>query len=65
MEVVFKSRKSGGHLPFKTKIEVIFHMSSSWDKIRLHIENQLPRLLITALIVISPGVVVVVWWLFL
>ena len=32
-------------------------MSSSWVKIRLHIENQLPRLLITALIVISP-----VWW---
>jgi hypothetical protein len=29
-------------------------MSSSWVKIRLHIENQLPRLPITALIVISP-----------
>jgi hypothetical protein len=34
----------------------------------LHIKNQLPRLLITALIVISPGVVVwcgVVWWFIL
>ena len=43
----------------KKKIEVVFHISSGWVKIRLHTENQLPRLPRTALIVISPGVVVV------
>ena len=36
---------------------------ASLAKIRLHTENQLPRLSRTALIVIIPGgVVVVVWW---
>ena len=30
-------------------IEVIFHISSSWIKIRLHTKNQLPRLPITKL----------------
>ena len=25
-------------------IEVVFHISSSWVKLRLHTENQLPRL---------------------
>jgi hypothetical protein len=41
----------------KQNIEVIFHNSSSWVKIRLHTENQLPG---------SPGsalkVCVVGWW---
>ena len=45
------------------KNEVVFHISSSWVKIRLHTENQLPGLPRTALIVMDPGVVVVVvWW---
>ena len=50
----------------KKNIEVVFHISSSWVKIRLHTENQLLRLSRTALIVMIPGVVVVVvvvvWW---
>ena len=55
-----------GCLPFDKKIEVVFHISSGWVKIRLHAKNQLPRLLITALIVNSPSVVVaVVSWFIL
>ena len=46
----------------KRNIEVVFHISSSWVKIRLHTENQLLRLSRTALIVMKPGVVVVWWW---
>ena len=38
------------------KIEVVFHISSSWVKIRLHTENQLPGLPRTALNVMTP------WW---
>jgi hypothetical protein len=41
------------------KIEVVFHISSNWVRIRLYTENQLPRLPRTALIVMTPGVVVV------
>ena len=41
-------------------IEVVFHILSCWVKIRLHTENQLPRLPQTVPIVIIPGVVV--WW---
>ena len=41
-------------------IEVVFHISSSWVRIRLHTENQPPRLPGTALIAMIPGVVV--WW---
>jgi hypothetical protein len=47
------------------KIEVVFHISSSWVKIRLHTENQIPGLPRTDLNVMTPwcgGVVVVVWW---
>jgi hypothetical protein len=45
-------------------IEVVFHISSSLVKSRLHTENQLPRLPQTAPIVIIPGdgAGVVVWW---
>ena len=43
-------------------IEVVFQISSSWVKIRLHTKNQLPMLSKNALIVMIPGVVVVVWW---
>ena len=46
------------------KIEVVFHISSSWVKIKLHTKNQLPGLPRTALIVMGPGVVVVWWWFF-
>ena len=41
--------------------EVVFNISCSWVKIRLHCENQLPRLPKTALIVMSPGGGVVVF----
>jgi hypothetical protein len=43
-------------------IEVVFHISSSWVKIRLHTKNQLPRLPGTVRIVITS--VVVWWWVF-
>jgi hypothetical protein len=43
---------------FHLRVEVVFHISSSWVMIRLHTKNQLPKLPRTALIVISPGVVV-------
>ena len=46
----------------KKNIEAVFHISSYWIKIRLYTKNQLPRLLITALIVISPCVAVLWWW---
>ena len=45
---------------YTTNIKVVFYVSSSWVRIRLHTENQLPRLSRTALIVMIPGVVVVV-----
>jgi hypothetical protein len=35
-------------------IEVVFHISSGWVKIRLHTKNQLPMLPGTALIVMTP-----------
>jgi hypothetical protein len=38
------------------KNEVIFHISSSWVKIRFHTKNQLPRLPKTTQIVMIPGV---------
>ena len=38
-------------------IEVVFHISSSWVRIRQHTKNQLPRLPRTAQIVMIPGVV--------
>jgi hypothetical protein len=41
MEVVFNYQK---------KIDVVFPISPSWDKIRLHSENQFPRLPGTALV---------------
>jgi hypothetical protein len=41
-------------------VEVVFHISSSWVKIRLHTKNQLPKLPGTALNVMTPDVVVVV-----
>ena len=44
IEVVFHLEKNWCRLPFPKNIEVFFHISSSWVKIRLHIENQLPRL---------------------
>ena len=40
-------------------IEVVFHISSSWVKIRLHTENQLPRLSGSALKVRLGGGVMV------
>ena len=57
--------KNLGRLPFSKKlrsssvfknVDVVFHISSSWVKIRLHTKNQLPRLSRTAVIVIIPGV---------
>ena len=39
-------------------IEVVFLISSIWVKVRLHTENQLPKLSRTALIVMGPSV----WW---
>ena len=44
------------------KIEVVFHISSSWVKIWLHTKNQLPRLHRTALIVIGLSAGVGVVW---
>ena len=44
------------------KNEVVFHISSSWVKIRLHNGNQLPGLPGSALNVMGPSVVVVVTW---
>jgi hypothetical protein len=61
--------KNWGRLPFGKnlrsssilkKVEVVFHISSSWVKVRLHTKNQRPRLAGTALNVINPDVVVVV-----
>ena len=43
-------------------IEVVFLISSYWVNIRLHTENQLPKLSRTVLIVMGPSVVVVWWW---
>ena len=43
-------------------MEVVFHISSIWVKIRLLTENQLPRPPRTALIVMSPGGGVVMVW---
>ena len=42
-EVVFHLKKLRSSSIFKN-IEVAFHISSSWVKIRLHTKNQLPRL---------------------
>jgi hypothetical protein len=61
IEVVFYLRKIEVVFHFE-QIEVVFNISSSWVKVRLHIENQTPLLPRTALIVMGPGVVVVVWW---
>ena len=50
------------------KIEVVFHISSSWVRIRLHTKNQLPRLSRSGLKFNHSGVVwwggVVWWWFF-
>ena len=45
-------------------IDVVFHISSSWVKIRLYTENQLPRLPGSGLKCNGTrcGVVVVWWW---
>jgi hypothetical protein len=61
IEVVFYFEKKL-RLSFILKnIEVVFHISSNWVRIRLQTENQLPRLPRTALIVMTPGVVVVLF----
>jgi hypothetical protein len=44
------------------KIEGVFHISSSWVKIRMHTKNQLHRLPGNTLNVMGPGVVVWWWW---
>ena len=51
---IFKKLRSSSI--FKN-IEVVFHISSCWVKITLHIENQLPMLHRIVQIVIIPGVV--------
>ena len=59
-------KKSGVVFHFKKKIEVVLNISSSWVKIRLHTENQPPRIQIAwnCSNCNDPrcGVVVVVWW---
>jgi hypothetical protein len=56
---IFKKLRSSSI--FK-KIDVVFHISSSWFKIRSPTENQLPSLPGTSQIVITS--VVVWWWVF-